>query len=230
MRRLVLLRHGESVWNAEGRIQGQRGSGLTEVGRAQAQATAAALAAAHPHARVVTSDLPRCLETTAPLTAALGVEAELEPLLRERAFGDWEGLLRDEMASRDPERWERWRAGDDVIAEVGGESSTALVDRIEPVFRALLATTPDGATTVAVTHGGPVWHGTHRLLGVPPGTFGGVSNASVTELLGWADGVGPGGRAAAVVLDRWNEVAHLPVALRTGWRPRSAAPAPPVGR
>lgn len=228
MRRLVLLRHGESRWNAEGRIQGQRCEGLSDIGHAQAQAAAAALVDAYPDARLVTSDLRRCLETAAPLAARLGVDAAHDPRLRERSFGAWEGLLRGEVAVEDPDHWHRWLAGEDVVGEVGGESATALADRIEPVWRELLATTPEGGATIAVTHGGPVWHGTHRLLGLRPGTLGGVSNASITELLAWDGGVGPGGRAAGVILDRWNEVAHLPVSLRTDWRPRAPSTAQPA--
>jgi glucosyl-3-phosphoglycerate phosphatase len=230
VRRLVLLRHGESVWNAEGRIQGQRCEGLSDLGHEQARLAAGSLARAYPDAAVVTSDLPRCVETAAPLTAMLGVVAVHDRRLRERSFGDWEGRLRSEVAEEDADRWRRWLLGEDVVGEVGGESARELADRIEPVWCELLAATPDGAVTIAVTHGGPVWHGTHRVLGLTPGTLGGVSNASVTELIGWDAGVGPGGRAAAIVLDRWNEAAHLPVELRTSWRPRVTSDAPPVGR
>lgn len=227
MRRLVLVRHGESIWNAERRIQGQACAGLSPRGHAQAAATAAALAALHPDATLVTSDLQRTVETVAPLEAALGTDARREPGLRERAFGAWETRLRDEVAASEPERWGRWLAGEDVVGEVGGESAAQLADRVAPVLRGLLDATPDGGTTVAVTHGGPVWNGIHRVLGLPPGTFGGVDNASVHVLLGHG--------GDAIVLDRWNTVEHLPLALRTGWGTHATAAAaasdgPPVGR
>ena len=230
MRRLVLLRHGESAWNAEGRIQGQRCEGLSALGREQAQVAAVALAAAHPEASLVSSDLARCLETCEPLAERLRAEPIIDQRLRERSFGAWEGRLRAEVARDDAEHWARWLGGEDVVREVGGESAGELADRIEPVWRELLERTPDQGVTIAVTHGGPVWHGVHRLLGLRPGTLGGVSNASVTELIAWEAGVGPGARAAAVVLDRWNETGHLPVELRTDWRPRAVSDAPPVGR
>jgi broad specificity phosphatase PhoE len=219
VRRLVLVRHGESIWNSEARIQGQACAGLSDVGHAQARALGPVLAVAHPEARLVVSDLQRCRETIAPLIAELGREAEVDPALRERAFGDWEGRLRSEVAATEPERWDRFRTGEDVIAEVGGESAVQLADRIEPVLRGLLTETPDGGTTVAVTHGGPVWQGTHRLLGLTPPLLGGVDNASVTEILRLDDG--------RMLLDRWNEVGHLGAELRTrmGRRATGASPA-----
>jgi glucosyl-3-phosphoglycerate phosphatase len=239
MRRLVLVRHGESVWNAEARIQGQRCAGLTEAGHAQAKATGAFLAALYPHAHLVTSDLQRTLETVAPLAEALAREPVSDERLRERSFGAWEGLLRADVVATDPARWQRWVDGEDVVGEVvGGESAAQLTERVAPVLHELLAATPEGGVTIAVTHGGPVWHGTHRLLDLRPGTLGGVGNASVAELLSF-DGVssGTGVSPAPLVLDRWNELAHLPLELRTGGVPAvtqaSAADgsdAPPVGR
>lgn len=225
MKRLVLVRHGESVYNADGRIQGQRCEGLTEVGHRQAAVTAAALAERFPDAELISSDLQRTRETIAPLVSRLGREARSEPRLRERSFGAWEGLRRDEVAERDPERWTRWAAGEDVVGEVGGESSTVLSDRVGSILGELLETTPPDGITVAVTHGGTIWHGLHRLLGLPAATLGGVDNASVTELV--ARDVSTSGGRPPVALHRWNELAHLPTQLRTAW-PR-LAPRRPVG-
>jgi glucosyl-3-phosphoglycerate phosphatase len=227
VRRLVLVRHGESRWNAEARIQGQRCAGLSSVGHAQARVTAAALASAYPDAVLVTSDLQRTVETIAPLEGRLRRTARQDPFLRERSFGDWEGALPAEVASRDRARWQRWLAGEDLIAEVGGESAEQLADRAVPVLRELLAATASGGVTIAVSHGGTIHHGLHRWLGLRPGTLGGVANTSVTEVIAWN---------GSAVLDRWNEVAHLPVELRTAWRPKVEAEdapsedAPAVGR
>ena len=87
------------------------------------------------------------------------------------------------------------------------------------------------ASTIAVTHGGPVWHGVHRLAGAGAGTFGGVDNASCHHLRHVDGG------ASDVVIDRWNEVGHLPPELRSGWAPAvsgsavaAASDGPPVGR
>lgn len=246
----MLVRHGESVWNAEARIQGQRCAGLSAIGHAQAKALASALSSSYPGALLVSSDLQRTRETVAPLALMLGVEPAFDAGLRERTFGDWEGRLRTEVSRDDAPRWQRWLDGEDVIDEIGGESAVALADRVEPVLRRLLERTPQGGVTVAITHGGPIWHGTHRLLGLIPGTLGGVSNAAVTELAAWGNGspatateLAAWGRddpaapndaevveLGAIVLERWNETAHVPVELRTGSLPAQLSDAPPVGR
>jgi broad specificity phosphatase PhoE len=214
--RLVLVRHGESRYNAERRIQGQRCAGLSEVGHAQADLVAQALAERYPDAALVASDLQRTRETVAPLEGALAREAVLDAGLRERAFGTWEGRLGTEVAAAEPDRWRRWGAGEDVITEVGGESSEQLADRVEAALLRLLA--PDAPVTIAVTHGGPIWHGTHRMVGLPARSLGGVHNASVTELL-WLP------EAGTFVLDRWNEVGHLPAEVRAVDAVRVTAPA-----
>jgi broad specificity phosphatase PhoE len=214
VRRIVLVRHAETTWNAEGRIQGHTGSPLTDRGIAQAERLGAALAEHHPEARLVASDLERTLLTAAPYAAALGREPEPDPALRERAFGAWEGRTRDEVAASDPERWSRWRAGDDaVVGEVGGEGSDELVARILAALERRLAALDDGGVLVAVTHGGPIWFGLQALLGLDAGRLGGVDNASVSELTVEGTTLGDG----ASVLERWNEVGHLPPALRSSW-------------
>lgn len=210
-RRIVLVRHGQSEWNAQHRIQGQSGAGLTELGRAQAEGTAAWVATTHPDAVVVSSDLQRCVETVAPIAAALDVDVHHDPRVRERSFGRWEGLSLDEVRAADPDLWVRWRTGDDIVAEVGGESGATLAARVVAAFRSHADALPDnGGTVVVVTHGGPVWHGMHALLDLPFATLGGVGNAAVTELVhgdhGW-------------YCESWNQTAHLPPDLRTSFRP-----------
>lgn len=223
MKHLLLVRHGESNWNAEGRIQGQRCAGLSPSGHEQAEQMARALVRRHPAASLATSDLQRTVETAAPLAAALGVEAQVDPRLRERHFGAWEGRLRDDVRAEDADRWRRWRHGEDVIVEVGGEPAPVLVARVLEVFRALLDATADGGAAIAVTHGGTIWHGTHALLGLPVPSLGGVANASVAQLAVDGDG-------RWAVLDRWNEVGHLDVAVRPTGVQRRVSDAPPVAR
>lgn len=227
MKRLVLVRHAESRWNAERRVQGQLCAGLSDLGHRQAKIAAEALAAVHPDAAIVTSDLLRTRETTASLEAALGREALVEPGLRERSFGNWEGRTGRDVAEADPDRWARWIAGEDVIDEVGGETRADLVARVVPVFNELLESTPEGGTTIAITHGGAIWHGAHAVLSLPPGTFAGLANTSVTELLRASD-AGGATEPLPVVLDRWNDIGHLPVDLRSAWNPRVAPVRPAV--
>ncbi|HEX2027294.1 MAG TPA: histidine phosphatase family protein [Nitriliruptorales bacterium] len=208
MSRLVLVRHGESLWNAERRVQGQSGSGLSERGVAQAQRTAELLAETYPEAVVAASDLQRTRETVAPLARLVAVEVRFHAGLRERHFGSWTGLLADEIVERDTERWNRWVAGHDVVGEVGGEDTPTFSRRVVGALRDLLPGIDD-RPLICVTHGGPIWHGTHALLGTDRRLLAGVANCSVTEL-DLDPGSDGGGR-----LVTWNQVAHLPVALRS---------------
>jgi len=215
-RRLILIRHGESVWNVERRVQGHTCRGLTAHGHEQAERTAQALAPRVRDAIVVTSDLGRCRDTAAPLIAALGATERVDAALRERHFGSWEGLTREDLERDDPERLVRWRAGEDVIGEVGGESDTVLRERAGAMFMRLLglvaaedeADVADAETVIAVTHGGTIWYGVHELLRLAGYHLGPVDNASVTELV--VGGRGPSGLDLAMPrLTRFNETAHL---------------------
>lgn len=225
MRQLVLLRHGESRWNVERRIQGQAGTGLSDLGARQARHAAAWLAATWPEATVVSSDLQRCRETAAPLEEDLGIRAVLDEALRERDFGSWSGKLHPEVELEDADRWRRWSAGEDVVPEVGGESSDQLAGRVVAALSRHLDGLADGGVVIAVTHGGPVWHGTHALLGLGAGILGGVANASVTVV---------GSSGGPPWLQAWNQVGHLPVGGVTSLRPAVGRTpersAPPVGR
>ena len=216
MKRLVLVRHGESEWNRERRIQGQAGTGLTATGREQARHAAQWLSEAHDGAVLVASDLQRCVETADPIAAALDAEVRQIPDLRERHFGDWTGRLVEEVEEEDGDRFERWRSGEDVLQEVGGESSPDLAARVVGALEGVLDDIPDGGTAVVVTHGGPVWHGTRRFLDLPDACLGPVANASITELV--ADPTW--GRR----LFLWNQVAHLPHGLRTWLRSADGDP------
>ena len=208
VRRLVLVRHGESVWNVEKRVQGQTCRGLTEHGHVQAARTGEWLGAWLGEAPVVSSDLGRCVDTAAPIAAALGVRPVTDVTLRERSFGRWEGLDRDGLEADDPERYARWRAGEDVIAEVGGESDAVLRERAGRAFSTLLDADDGADTVVAVTHGGTIWYGVHELLRIAGYRLGAVHNASVTELV--RGGRGPAGLDPELPhLARFNETSHL---------------------
>lgn len=216
MSRLVLVRHGESEWNVERRIQGQSGTGLTGRGREQAQQTAELLVTAYPKALLASSDLQRCLESVAPLEELLRRGARAEPGLRERHFGEWTGRLSADVAEEDPERWKRWRAGEDVIGQVGGEDTPTLAMRAVTTIRRLLEEAV-GRPVICVTHGGPVWHGTQALLRLHDRVLGGVANGSVTEI------DVQGGTCRLIT---WNQVVHLPLELRMVKR---GAGGPPSG-
>lgn len=141
---LLLLRHGESVWNAEGRWQGQSGTGLTETGRQQAADVARELAI-DPPAAVYASDLQRTRETAAIVAGVLDLPVTLDDRLREIDVGEWAGLTRDEVTARFPGAT-RWR---------DGESHEAMGSRVVAGLRAIAAA-HDGKRVLIVTHGGPI--------------------------------------------------------------------------
>lgn len=201
---LVLIRHGRSVMNDLGRIQGQTCAGLSPAGKEQAELIGSHLSQrlAGP-VRIVASDLERAMDTARPLADRLGIEVQPDSRFRERSCGRWEQAAPEELKRAEPALWARWQAGEDVLPEVGGESETALVARVVPAIEEVLAATMDDATLVLVSHGGPCFYGAHALLGYPPGLLARPSNASISSL----DRRGDLWRVRT-----WNEIAHL----RTG--------------
>ncbi len=192
--RLVLVRHGESVWNSEGRSQGHGGTGLSERGHAQAQATAVFLARAYPDTvLLVRSDLQRVVETAAPAEIELGIDVHVDARLREIDVGTWSGLTYHEIAEKDPEGYLAWiRRGDTDVRRGGGETYAELRERVWPALRDALALKSEQRGTVLVfTHGGPIRVATAAALGLPTSAearLAGVDNCSLT-LLEWQDGL-----------------------------------------
>lgn len=108
MTTLILVRHGETDWNAQHRWQGHSDTPLNDAGRKQAGVLAGVL---EPVDAVYSSDLARARETAEILAERIGLEVRLDPRLRERGFGAWEGLTTDEIESSFPDEQRRWRAG-----------------------------------------------------------------------------------------------------------------------
>jgi broad specificity phosphatase PhoE len=163
---ILLARHGETAWNAIGRLQGHTDVELNATGRAQARALAGALAAAEL-AEVWTSDLARARETGAIIAAELGLAApRVEPDLRERRFGVFEGLTRDEIAERYPDAWRAWTQTTEHPP--GGESR---VDATARMARAIARVHADARGHVlVVSHGGVMRLWLAELTGtaIPP--------------------------------------------------------------
>jgi probable phosphoglycerate mutase len=182
MTRLFLWRHGNTDWNATDRVQGQLDSQLNERGRAQAEAAAAKLAELRPDA-IVSSDLSRAADTAAALAARVDLPVTLDQRLRERYFGEWQGLTMTEAAERYPAEHARWRAGEPDLG-CGIESLDDLAKRVGGALREITAGTP-GATIVVATHGAAARHGMIDLLGWPMRITRGVvalSNCHWSEL------------------------------------------------
>lgn len=161
---LVLLRHGQTNWNAEGRMQGQCDIPLNDIGFAQAEAAAPAVAALAP-SRIIASDLKRAAGTAQIVAGHLGLPVSHDPRLREVCYGQWEGRTRPEI-------------GEDVLAAVhrdptlhrgvDGETMIAAADRTAAGLTDAAALVAPGETVLVVAHGTVARVGTLRLLGVDP--------------------------------------------------------------
>lgn len=163
---LCLVRHGETAWNAERRIQGQLDLPLNDTGLAQAEAAAAALAA-QDFAAVYCSDLGRARETARPIAERLGLALQSDVRLRERHYGGFQGLTYSEAEQRYPDDYLRFAARDaDFALPDGGESLTTFARRVHDTL-ADLAARYAGQRVVVVTHGG-VLDAAYRLATARP--------------------------------------------------------------
>jgi probable phosphoglycerate mutase len=149
---LILIRHGETAWNRERRLQGQLDIPLNATGVAQADALAQALAG-EPIDAVYASDLSRAMQTAAPLAGALGLAVQPDPRLRERCYGTLEGMTYAEVAEQLPEDFARWQARIPDYAPDGGESLLAFHERAVDAALALGRRHP-GERIALVAHGG----------------------------------------------------------------------------
>ena len=199
---LLLIRHGETAWNAEHRIQGQLDIPLSPLGMLQSARMAECLAS-EPIDAVYSSELARAWLTAAPLAARLGIEVIAEPSLRERSFGIFEGLTLDEIATRHPAEFAHWRARDLGWRPEGGESGQQLIDRVLSAATDIVARHA-GQTVVLVSHGGVLdvvyraaraleWHAPreHQML-----------NAAINRLTASSSPL-------ALSIERWSDVEHL---------------------
>lgn len=178
IRRLVLLRHGRTAWNAERRFQGQADTDLDEVGVGQAADVAPLIAAMQPDL-VLSSDLTRARRTAEAVALHTGVAVAVDPRLRERHLGKWQGLTRDEVEQRFPGETALWLAGRDVTTR-GGESRDEVAARALSLVHEL----PDVPLVVLVTHGATAMCLSLALLGLPqsPSVLGPLANCHWTEL------------------------------------------------
>lgn len=152
--RLFLVRHGESTWNAERRVQGQHDPPLSRKGRQQARELAARLDGHHV-AAFYSSDLRRARETAEPLAESLAREPVELTGLREIALGEWEGKTGEELREEYPAEWEAWsqRPSWDVVP--GGEGAAPFERRVLATLADIQAEHPIG-DVVCVTHGGVI--------------------------------------------------------------------------
>jgi probable phosphoglycerate mutase len=164
----VLWRHGQTTFNAERRFQGQLDVPLNDLGRSQAALAARYLAALRPGA-IFSSDLSRASATAAALARLTGLSVKLDPDLRERAGGAWEGLSDVELREQYPD-YLTWTTAAASWSPPGGESGAALADRASAAMLRIADSVPGGSLAVVVSHGGALGTGLSRILGLPDGT------------------------------------------------------------
>lgn len=195
--RILAIRHGETAWNVDTRIQGHLDIPLNETGLWQAQRLARALAAQDAIHAIYSSDLLRAHDTARAIADATGAPLATHLGLRERCFGVFEGKTFVEIEAIWPDESARWRRRDPHWAPQGGESLLQVRDRIAQTLNELAARHP-GEQIVLVAHGGVLDQFYRAATGQDqqaPRTWG-VTNTAVNRLLwtpqalslvGWAD-------------------------------------------
>lgn len=201
---LCIVRHGETAWNAEHRVQGQLDVPLNSIGLAQAKAAAAVLAK-EPFDVIYSSDLSRARQTAQPAAEQLGKEVLLERDLRERHYGIFERLTYAEVKVKFPEDYARFAARDPEYAFRTGESLKDFAARSISVLTRI-AEANEGRRILVFTHGGVLDHVYRHVSGVSLSAerdFG-IPNAGLNRIE-----VSPGGWR----IRAWADVAHLERAL-----------------
>ncbi|MFL6156310.1 MAG: histidine phosphatase family protein [Marmoricola sp.] len=205
MTRLVLVRHGRTAWNLEGRAQGHTDVGLDDVGREQARAVAPFIAAMRPTA-LFSSDLARARETVAEVAAVTGLEVTYDRRLREFDVGERAGLTVAEFAAKYPESYAAWKDGHVTGGVPGAETPQQVIDRMLPALQEIWTGTEPGGTTVVISHGACLKVVLLAFLGWPEElgpTVRGLDNCGWVVLED-----DPNGRG--VRLSSYNETVHPP--------------------
>lgn len=209
-RRLVLLRHGRTAWNATGRAQGHTDIELDDTGHGQAAAVAPWIASLRP-AALWSSDLARARQTAAYVEKETGLVATLDPRLREYDVGERTGLTMAEFRDQLPDEHAAWEAGR-FESVPGAEGRDDVLTRIVPACRELVASIGPGETAVAVTHGASLKVALVALLGWPCAVSNSLlvlDNCAVAVLTG-------GGTRAAMRLVAYNAAPDFPSPVAGG--------------
>jgi 2,3-bisphosphoglycerate-dependent phosphoglycerate mutase len=197
---ILAIRHGETAWNRESRIQGQLDIPLNAVGLAQAQRVGQALVGERLDA-LYASDLSRAWQTAAAVAAATGLSPRAQAGLRERSFGVFQGLSWTEIEQQWPEQSERWRRRDPDFGAEGGERLQDFYQRVVSTVEGLARAHP-GQTIVVVAHGGVMdcLHRAGRRLTLQAPRSWTLGNATINRLLYSSAGLSVVG---------WNDDSHL---------------------
>lgn len=198
---LVLVRHGETAWNVEGRIQGHLDIPLNETGLAQADAVGKRLSGERFDA-IYSSDLIRAYRTASPAVTDPARDIRREPRLRERHLGVLQGLTGEEAAARQPAAWKAFKARDPATLLAQGESLGQFASRIVDFIEEKLGAHAGGRVLI-VTHGGALDAAYRHATGMSPSAVRDfpIYNASL-NILGHRDG--------RWSIESWGDISHLP--------------------
>lgn len=198
--RILAIRHGETAWNVDTRIQGHLDIPLNDTGHWQAERLGQALAA-EAIAAIYASDLLRAHETALYVSRASGVPVVAELGLRERGFGDFEGRTFAEIEIALPDQSERWRKRDPSFAPSGGESLLQVQERVLATVDRLAKQHP-GELIVMVAHGGvmDVLYRAATRLDLQAARTWLLGNTAVNRLLWTPEGL---------TLVGWSDTQHL---------------------
>ena len=205
MYRWFLARHGETDWNIEGRAQGLSDPPLNDSGLDQARALAARLSPVS-FVAAYASDLRRAVDTAEPITSGREMQLKTLPDLREKHFGDWEGMTYREVATRCPELYAGLFANDPSFAPPGGESDLELLERVSAeVTRMTESHLQTEGNLLVVAHGGVLRAMILSLLGLTIDTMWRfrLSTAGLSVITVFGDG--------DATLDLMNDTSHLGV-------------------
>jgi alpha-ribazole phosphatase len=198
--RLIVVRHGETVYNAQRRFTGQSDVPLNSLGERQALILSDCLTTENLDA-IVTSDLERTRVTARAIALRHGLALQEDSDLRELAFGEWEGYTYDEVLARDANHAALWRADPSKYAPPGGETVAQLRDRCARALKSWQTQYPE-ASVLWVTHGGLIGVLLCHILGIDLKRRWQFShdNASISEIRIYGD---------RAIIVRLNETAHL---------------------
>ena len=198
--RIVAVRHGETVWNAETRMQGQLDTALSARGRWQARRAATALAHESFDA-VFASDLARAFDTATAIVAGRPLQITTDAGLRERSFGIFQGSTYAEIDDRWPAEAARWRGHDPDFGPEGGETFRGFYDRAVAAVEAI-ARSQAGRSILIVSHGGVLdcLYRAASRIGLDAPRSWQLGNAAINRLLWTPQGF---------TLVGWSDTSHL---------------------
>lgn len=193
--RLILVRHGQTDYNFSGRIQGASDIPLNDTGLAQARAVGQSLAEDESVVAVYSSPLGRAKSTAEAIASHHGLEVVPDARLRERGFGDWEGLTRDEIEEGWPFEYALWRAGvSNGLEKARVEHRAEVARRFDAACREF-STRHESGNVVVVAHGAAISLGLAAMIGAGEGDFRGLASMdnchrAVVEVMRRSEGAG----------------------------------------